>query len=40
LDAYDRHQKELEEKLDEKTAQVIHLQRVILEANANRCVMS
>ncbi|GMH54526.1 hypothetical protein TL16_g01691 [Triparma laevis f. inornata] len=31
LDAYDRHQKELEEKLDEKTAQLIHLQRVTLE---------
>ncbi|GMH98062.1 hypothetical protein TrVE_jg12664 [Triparma verrucosa] len=34
LDAYDRHQKELEEKLDEKTAQLIHLQRVTLEHNA------
>ncbi len=31
LDAYDRHQKELEEKLDEKTTQLIHLQRVVLE---------
>lgn len=26
LDAYDRHQRELEEKLDEKTAALIHLQ--------------
>jgi hypothetical protein len=34
LDAYDRHQKELEEKLDEKTAQLIHLQRVTIEQNA------
>ena len=34
LDAYDRHQKVLEEKLDEKTAQLIHLQRVIMEHNA------
>ena len=34
LDAYDRHQKELEEKLDEKTAQLIHLQRVTLENTA------
>lgn len=34
LDAYDRHQKELEEKLDEKTAQLIHLQRVTIEHNA------
>ena len=31
LDAYDRHQKQLEEKLDEKTAQLIHLQRVTME---------
>ena len=31
---YDRHQKELEEKLDEKTAQLIHLQRVTMEYNA------
>ena len=31
LDAYDRHQKELEEKLDERTASLIHLQRVALE---------
>ena len=35
LDAYDRHQKELEEKLDEKTAALIHLQRVTMEHNAN-----
>lgn len=34
LDAYDRHQKELEEKLDEKTAALIHLQRVTIEHNA------
>ena len=26
MDAYDRHQKELEEKLDEKTTLLIHLQ--------------
>jgi len=35
LDAYDRHQKELEEKLDEKTAHLIHLQRVAMEHNAS-----
>ncbi|KAL7999410.1 putative kinesin-like protein [Plasmopara halstedii] len=35
LDAYDRYQKELEEKLDEKTAHLIHLQRVAMEHNAN-----
>jgi kinesin family protein 3/17 len=35
LDAYDRHQKKLEEKLDEKTAELIHLQRVTMEHNAN-----
>ena len=35
LDAYDRHQRELEEKLDEKTAQLIHLQRVALEHQAS-----
>mmetsp|Transcript_8306 Transcript_8306/g.16664 ORF Transcript_8306/g.16664 Transcript_8306/m.16664 type:complete len:979 (-) Transcript_8306:23-2959(-) len=34
LDAYDRHQKDLEEKLDEKTAQLIHLQRVTMENSA------
>ena len=33
-DAYDRHQKELEEKLDERTAALIHLQRVALEHDA------
>eukprot|EP00948_MAST-09A_sp_MAST-9A-sp1_P001425 g1425.t1 len=33
LDAYDTHQKELEEKLDEKTAALIHLQRVTMEHN-------
>lgn len=33
LDAYDRHQKELEEKLDEKTALLIKLQRISMEAN-------
>jgi hypothetical protein len=26
LDAYDAHQKELEERMDEKTAALIHLQ--------------
>lgn len=31
LDAYDRHQRELEEKLDEKTTQVIQYQRIVLE---------
>eukprot|EP01035_Chromulina_nebulosa_P016848 gene16848-22333_t len=31
LDAYDRHQRELEEKLDEKTAQLITLQRITME---------
>ena len=40
LDAYDRHQKELEEKLDEKTAALIHLQRVTMEHNANSPVKS
>jgi hypothetical protein len=34
LDAYDRHHKELEEKLDEKTAQLIKLQRISMEVNA------
>lgn len=34
LDAYDRHQRELEEKLDEKTASLIHLQRVSMEAES------
>ena len=34
LDAYDRHQRELEEKLDEKTAALIHLQRVSMEQDA------
>jgi len=34
LDAYDRHQRELEEKLDEKTAALIHLQRVTMEQDA------
>ena len=34
LDAYDRHQREVEEKLDEKTAALIHLQRVTLEQDA------
>jgi chromosome segregation ATPase len=34
LDAYDRHQRDLEEKLDEKTAALIHLQRVTMEHNA------
>lgn len=34
LDAYDRHQRELEEKLDEKTAALIHLQRVTMEHHA------
>ena len=32
--SYDRHQQELEEKLDEKTAALIHLQRVTMEHNA------
>lgn len=31
LDAYDHHQKELEEKLDEKTAHLIHLERLAME---------
>lgn len=34
LDAYDRHQRDLEEKLDEKTAALIHLQRVTMEHDA------
>jgi hypothetical protein len=34
LDAYDRHQHDLEEKLDEKTAALIHLQRVTMEQDA------
>eukprot|EP00605_Chrysophyceae_sp_TOSAG23-4_P001917 GSChrysophyteH1.ASY1.ANO1.2115.1 assembled CDS len=35
LDAYDRHQKELEEKLDEKTALLYKFQRISLEMNAS-----
>jgi len=35
LDAYDRHQKELEEKLDEKTAMLYKFQRISLEMNAS-----
>ena len=34
LDAYDRHHKELEEKLDEKTALLIKFQRISMEVNA------
>jgi kinesin family protein 3/17 len=34
LDAYDSHHKELEEKLDEKTAMLIKLQRISMEVNA------
>ena len=34
LDAYDRHHKELEEKLDEKTALLIKFQRISLEVSA------
>lgn len=34
LDAYDRHQRELEEKLDEKTAEVIRLERLAMEIDA------
>lgn len=34
LDAYDRHHKELEEKLDEKTAMLIKFQRISMEVNA------
>lgn len=33
LDAYDAHQKELEEKLDEKTALLIKYQRIYMESN-------
>eukprot|EP01036_Dinobryon_divergens_P025238 gene25238-33764_t len=33
LDAYDRHHKELEEKLDEKTALLIKFQRISMEVN-------
>lgn len=35
LDAYDRHHKELEEKLDEKTALLIKFQRISMEVNAS-----
>jgi hypothetical protein len=35
LDAYDKHQGELEEKLDEKTTLLIHLQRVTMEYDAS-----
>jgi kinesin family protein 3/17 len=35
LDAYDRHHKELEEKLDEKTALLIKFRRISMEANAS-----
>jgi len=31
LDAYDRHQKDMEEKLDEKTAMLIKMQRITME---------
>jgi len=34
LDAYDSHHKELEEKLDEKTAMLIKFQRISMEVNA------
>eukprot|EP01038_Epipyxis_sp_PR26KG_P009987 gene9987-13438_t len=34
LDAYDRHHKELEEKLDEKTAMLIKFKRISMEVNA------
>ncbi|CAM9553013.1 unnamed protein product [Chrysoparadoxa australica] len=34
LSSYDKRQRDLEEKLDDKTAQLIHLQRAILEHNA------
>ena len=34
LDAYDQHQRGLENKLDEKTTALIHLQRVTMEHNA------
>jgi hypothetical protein len=33
LDAYDRHHKELEEKLDEKTALLIRFQRISMEVS-------
>lgn len=35
LDAYDRHHKELEEKLDEKTAMLIKFQRISMEINTS-----
>jgi len=35
LDAYDSHHKELEEKLDEKTAMLIKFQRIAMEENAS-----
>ena len=34
MDAYDRHHKDLEEKLDEKTALLIKFQRISMEVNA------
>jgi hypothetical protein len=34
LDAYDKHHKDLEEKLDEKTAMLIRFQRISMEASA------
>ena len=34
LDAYDKHHKELEERLDEKTALCIKFQRISMEVNA------
>ncbi len=40
LDAYDRHHKELEEKLDEKTAMLIKFQRISMEVNASSPVKS
>jgi len=38
LDAYDRHHKELEEKLDEKTALLIKFQRISMEVSDFVCV--
>nr|CCA15231.1 kinesinlike protein putative [Albugo laibachii Nc14] len=36
LDAYDHHQKELEEKLDEKTAHLIHFERIAMERGTSQ----
>lgn len=40
LDAYDAHQKELEERMDEKTAALIHLQVTFWDSSSASCSAS